>query len=119
MHTDSQSSAPLRGNWFLCLRGNDQISCWRLAPCTLAAVSVVLFSKLFTFVVFPMVNPDGVIHGGSRTNAMGYDLNRNWGPNPPSVVVETAHIWTYLLEIFNSRNDFQAVWAIDLHAHSK
>lgn len=25
-----------------------------------------------------MVNPDGVIHGNSRTNMTGYDINRSW-----------------------------------------
>jgi hypothetical protein len=27
-----------------------------------------------------MVNPDGVIHGNSRTNLLGYDVNRSWDP---------------------------------------
>jgi murein tripeptide amidase MpaA len=26
-----------------------------------------------------MLNPDGVIHGNSRTNMLGYDINRTWG----------------------------------------
>lgn len=29
-----------------------------------------------------MVNPDGVIHGNSRTNLLGYDINRKWEPIP-------------------------------------
>lgn len=29
--------------------------------------------------IIPMVNPDGVIHGNSRCNLAGLDLNRNWG----------------------------------------
>lgn len=28
-----------------------------------------------------MVNPDGVIHGASRCNMAGLDLNRQWGDN--------------------------------------
>ena len=32
----------------------------------------------FTFIIIPMVNPDGVIHGNSRCNLAGLDLNRNW-----------------------------------------
>jgi murein tripeptide amidase MpaA len=32
----------------------------------------------FTFIILPMINPDGVVHGNSRTSAMGYDLNRCW-----------------------------------------
>ena len=33
----------------------------------------------FDFVFIPMVNPDGVIHGSSRCNMAGLDLNRQWG----------------------------------------
>lgn len=25
-----------------------------------------------------MINPDGIIHGNSRTNIKGYDINRLW-----------------------------------------
>lgn len=35
----------------------------------------------FEIFVLPMVNPDGVIHGMSRTNMAGLDLNRHWGDN--------------------------------------
>ena len=37
--------------------------------------------KHFEFYVIPMVNPDGVIHGMSRCNMAGLDLNRHWGEN--------------------------------------
>jgi murein tripeptide amidase MpaA len=29
--------------------------------------------------IVPMINPDGVISGNSRTNLAGVDLNRKWG----------------------------------------
>lgn len=32
----------------------------------------------FIFKIIPMVNPDGVVHGHSRTNLSGRDLNRTW-----------------------------------------
>jgi len=32
----------------------------------------------YVFQVFPMCDPDGVVHGGVRFNRNGYDLNRNW-----------------------------------------
>lgn len=32
----------------------------------------------FNIVLIPMVNPDGIIHGNSRCNLAGLDLNRNW-----------------------------------------
>ncbi len=33
----------------------------------------------YRIVIIPMVNPDGVIHGNSRCNLAGLDLNRKWG----------------------------------------
>ena len=44
------------------------------------AIAAYLTSNFEVF-VFPMVNPDGVIHGMSRTNMAGLDLNRHWGNN--------------------------------------
>lgn len=35
----------------------------------------------FVFKLFPMVNPDGVIHGNYRCSLSGRDLNRKWS-NP-------------------------------------
>lgn len=35
--------------------------------------------KNYDIVMIPMVNPDGVIHGSSRCNMAGLDLNRQWG----------------------------------------
>jgi murein tripeptide amidase MpaA len=32
--------------------------------------------KITRFIIVPMVNPDGVIIGNSRTSAAGKDLNR-------------------------------------------
>ena len=32
----------------------------------------------FVFKLLPMLNPDGVINGGSRCNRAGVDLNRVW-----------------------------------------
>lgn len=32
----------------------------------------------FVFKIFPIGDPDGVVRGGVRYNARGYDLNRNW-----------------------------------------
>lgn len=32
----------------------------------------------YTIILIPMVNPDGVIHGNSRCNFSGLDLNRQW-----------------------------------------
>ena len=34
--------------------------------------------KNYQIVFIPMINPDGVIHGNSRCNVAGLDLNRRW-----------------------------------------
>ena len=41
----------------------------------------------FDVIVVPMVNPDGVIHGSSRCNMAGLDLNRQWGDQIMKVLV--------------------------------
>jgi murein tripeptide amidase MpaA len=41
----------------------------------------------FEIYVVPMVNPDGVIHGYSRTNMAGLDLNRQWSDNILKVIL--------------------------------
>ncbi len=40
--------------------------------------------KYVVFKVFPMMDPDGVVHGGVRFNRNGYDVNRNWDSADPS-----------------------------------
>lgn len=34
--------------------------------------------KLCNWHIIPISNPDGVIHGNSRVNIAGYDINRCW-----------------------------------------
>jgi hypothetical protein len=43
-----------------------------------------------TFKIFPMADPDGVVEGGVRFNANGYDLNRNWDAIDPALMPEIA-----------------------------
>jgi hypothetical protein len=42
------------------------------------------------FRMFPMADPDGVVRGGVRFNANGYDLNRNWDAVDPAKMPEIA-----------------------------
>ncbi len=42
------------------------------------------------FKVFPMADPDGVVRGGVRFYARGYDLNRNWDAVDPVTMPEIA-----------------------------
>ena len=37
-----------------------------------------LIRNNFVFKLFPMMNPDGVIHGNYRCSLSGRDLNRRW-----------------------------------------
>jgi murein tripeptide amidase MpaA len=64
-----------------------------------------------------MLNPDGVIHGNSRTNLIGYDINRNWDVSSPTKTAETLQIWSYLLQLV--QEEYRIQWSFDLHGHSK
>ena len=64
-----------------------------------------------------MVNVDGVIHGNSRTNLLGYDLNRSWESTIPFKSLECHLLWQFLLKV-NEDND-EIRWLFDLHGHSK
>jgi murein tripeptide amidase MpaA len=39
----------------------------------------------FIFKIIPMLNPDGVVRGNYRGDALGVDLNRRW--NKPSKIL--------------------------------
>jgi len=59
----------------------------------------VLLRNLFIFLIFPMVNPDGVVVGNSRTNICGRDLNNNWDSPRSDLDSEIFGIKQYLKEI--------------------
>ena len=62
-----------------------------------------------------MVNPDGVIHGNSRTNLMGLDINRKWEPDiDRKFSYEIFHIFNYL-----TGTNLSIEYMIDFHGHSK
>lgn len=69
--------------------------------------------KKYEFIVIPMINPDGVIYGNFRTNAAGFDLNRQWlEPN------RWLHPEVYFLNrlILGVKN---IEFCLDFHGHSK
>lgn len=67
--------------------------------------------------LIPMLNPDGVTMGNSRTSLVGQDLNRRWAvPNP------TIHPEVYFVkeEMNNQANSQQGISIFcDLHGHNK
>jgi hypothetical protein len=71
----------------------------------------------YQVVVLPMVNVDGVVHGSSRCNLLGFDLNRQWGSFLiKEFTPETQRIKKYLnyLHLNNPIKYF-----FDLHGHGK
>lgn len=42
------------------------------------------FRNRVVFKIFPMVDPDGCVHGAVRFNRNGYDVNRNWDTADPA-----------------------------------
>jgi len=62
------------------------------------------------FYVVPMLNPDGVVMGNTRTGLVGVDLNRKWDQPDPTLhpVISAAK------ELLSGSTCF-----IDLHGHSK
>eukprot|EP01041_Mallomonas_annulata_P009335 gene9335-19377_t len=46
--------------------------------------------KLYVFKIIPMLNPDGVINGNTRTSLSGVDLNRHWA-NPSESLHPTIY----------------------------
>jgi len=76
--------------------------------------AVALRSR-FTFVIFPMLNPDGVAAGNSRANSDGHDLNRCWETPPKGCEIEAVK--KEMQTLCASKAGVLAF--LDLHAHSK
>jgi len=72
--------------------------------------------KRFDFVLFPMVNVDGVIYGNFRCDINGNDMNRRW--RQPHKIFQGAIVQLRRkLETLQSDQGFE--FFFDLHGHSK
>lgn len=72
--------------------------------------------KGFVFVVFPMLNPDGVADGNGRANSAGLDLNRHWESPPASS--EIAAVKGQIERLHGTYHGGVLAF-LDLHAHAR
>ncbi|CAI6353083.1 unnamed protein product [Macrosiphum euphorbiae] len=79
--------------------------------------AVVRLRKKVVFQLIPMMNPDGVTLGNSRTNLLGIDLNRAWHKISQWVHPILYAVHNHLLEIEKHEN-MELDLVIDMHAHS-
>ena len=75
------------------------------------------FIKYYTFVIVPMVNPDGVVLGHTRTDYDGNDLNRCWETPEKDESFPIYKIKLYIKELY--LNGEQISLFCDFHGHSK
>ncbi|RWS11437.1 cytosolic carboxypeptidase 1-like isoform X1, partial [Dinothrombium tinctorium] len=72
----------------------------------------------YVFKIVPMMNPDGVVNGNSRTSLSGDDLNRQWvRPDPFThpTIFHTKMLLKYINSISKGSNP---VFFCDFHGHS-
>ncbi|CAD8064302.1 unnamed protein product [Paramecium sonneborni] len=69
--------------------------------------------KKYRFIIYPMLNPDGVFLGNSRCNFNGIDLNRKWD-NPKQKTEPEVH---YVIKSIQKYTNI--AFMLDLHGHSK
>lgn len=66
--------------------------------------------------MIPMVNPDGVVHGNSRLNLLGVDINRQWQDINKNMSIEAFAVFNWISKL---SKDYQIEYVFDLHGHSK
>lgn len=64
-----------------------------------------------------MLNPDGVIHGNTRTSLSGNDLNRRWIQPNQILHPEIYYIKQYFKDLISKGHKIFAM--VDLHAHTR
>lgn len=75
-----------------------------------------LLRKMFIFKIIPMLNPDGVICGNSRTSLNGADLNRAW-ISPDKIEHPCIFHTKQFIKSFTQKHE--TLIYLDLHSHSK
>ena len=70
--------------------------------------------EIYDFHIVPMMNPDGVIVGNSRTGFAGCDLNRRW--SKPNEIIHPEIFYTKNL-ILNTAINQKIAFVIDFHGH--
>ena len=70
--------------------------------------------EVYVFKIVPMMNPDGVLVGNSRTSFAGCDLNRRWGKPNEIIHPEVYSTKQMITKLSNQRN---IAFIIDCHGH--
>ena len=70
--------------------------------------------EIYLFKIVPMMNPDGVLVGNSRTSFAGCDLNRRWGKPNEIIHPEVYFTKNMILKLTIQRN---IAFIIDCHGH--
>ena len=70
--------------------------------------------EIYVFKIVPMMNPDGVLVGNSRTSFAGCDLNRRWGKPNEIIHPEVYNTKQMILKLSTQRN---IAFIIDCHGH--
>ena len=73
--------------------------------------------KNYIVKLVPMLNPDGVVIGNSRSSLVGVDLNRRWN-NPNSIIHPEIHFLKLSMIDQVQRNNGISIFC-DLHGHNK
>ena len=70
--------------------------------------------EIYNFQIIPMINPDGVLVGNSRTGFAGCDLNRRWSKPNEIIHPEIFYTKSLILKTALSQN---ISFIIDFHGH--
>lgn len=73
--------------------------------------------RAVTFILVPMLNPDGCFLGNYRTCSLGIDHNRRW-TYPTQAMEPSLQAVKHLLADLYRKSDVQVDFFIDIHAHS-